>query len=105
MESSDYKGPERRNISNETAMETRLLAHIDERIDRIEEALRGHVSDAFPASDVHGHRLYHESVMRSVDSARRIREDLALWVVKGGLTILALFLLAGLVEYLRRAVA
>lgn len=104
MTTPEYTGPERRTIDT-SAMEARLLAHLDERIDTLEERISKRIAAAYPSGDEHAHRVYHEGVMRSVDASRRIREDLALWIVKGGLTVLVLFLLAGMVEYLRRAVA
>lgn len=111
-----YQGPERRTNSKTVLakmveeavdhrveqMEVKVMAHMDERFTELSNVFKAHVQDAFPNGDARGHREHHQSLIDSAEVAKRIRQDLIAWVIKGGIGLVLFLVGIGALEWLKR---
>lgn len=76
--------------------EKRILEKLDEKFGSFQE-------DAFPPGPLHKHKEYHESKIDSAETAKKIKNDLIGWAVKGIVTIMLALMGWGALDYLGKA--
>jgi hypothetical protein len=70
------------NIENAQIHRTEIL----EKLEKIEKELE-QIKNAFPSGDPHGHRAYHEKMMREQEHSTKIKEQIFKEVVQKGILI------------------
>lgn len=86
-------------------VEQNLTKHMDEKFGQLNATFAQHVVDAFPSGGVHKHREHHQSLIDSAELAKRIRQDLIAWVIKGFIGLLMFLIAIGAIEWLKRELA
>jgi hypothetical protein len=74
-----------------------LLRHIIEGLDALDVKL----TNAFPSSDIDGHRRYHEEVIAMMQDRRRMRQAVLEQVIKGSAWALLITTGAALWTYIK----
>ncbi len=91
---------------------TEIKAHIDLKFGQmhlattqtIAQSIEAHIDAAFPTRELHKHREFHQGKIDAANTAKKVKDDLFLWAVKGAIGV-ALFLVGiGAVEWLKGAV-
>lgn len=101
----EYRGPERRRISDrpvvsEAQVSLMIEEEVERRVFKMEEKLMLHmdskfaqlhrlISDAFPNGDPHGHRAYHELQIKQADGWDKIKGEIISKFLTGGLWVAA----------------
>lgn len=115
----ERNGPERRKtIKHDIALtveeaveervskaENKLMMHMDVKFSQIQRIFDQHVIDAFPPGGVHKHREHHQSLIDSAEVAKRIKQDLVAWIIKGSVGIVFVLIGMGALEWLQRELA
>jgi hypothetical protein len=124
MHDDEYTGPERRltaQIERRKAtktdialmveeavdervskMESHLIDHINQKFGQLHRVFDQHVTDAFPGGDARGHREHHQSLIDSAEVAKRVRQDLFAWLLKGVVGVVLFLIGIGALEWLKR---
>lgn len=83
-------------------MEVHLINHINQKFGQLHRVFDQHVEDAFPTGGVHKHKEHHQSLIDSAEVAKRIRQDLLAWLLKGVIGLFLLLVGLGALEWLKQ---
>lgn len=128
---SDHNGPERRSVSRHevadmvaeeldarlSTTESNLINHINIKMGQFEmsmtskmteivnDAIDKHIDDAFPPGPLHKHKEQHQKHIDAAENGKKIKLDIQIWAIRGGLGILFLLVGLGAKEWLLRELA
>jgi len=83
------------NIDDEIKTLKKEFYHTKKDIDELKKALDV-IHRAFPNDDIHGHRLYHEKIIRTVIANEEVKNSLKIDIVQKVTWFVVLLVIAGL---------